>query len=117
MQYLMLIRLDPSEVPAGGPDDKLMAEMGFLMDEMTKAGVLVSTAGLRPIEEATRVHQRRGRQKIVDGPFAESKEVVGGFVLIDTATKEEAVEWTSKFLAVHGPEWDVEVEVRQLDQG
>ncbi|MCE5288356.1 MAG: YciI family protein [Nocardiaceae bacterium] len=117
MQYLMLIRLDPSLAPAEGPDDKLMEEMGVLMDEMTKAGVLVNTAGLRPIEEATRVHQRRGRQKIVDGPFAESKEVIGGFCLLETATKEEAVEWTSRFLAIHGPEWDIEVEVRQLDQG
>ncbi|CAM3684551.1 YciI family protein [Smaragdicoccus niigatensis] len=117
MQYLMLIRLDPSLAPTDGPDDKLMEEMGVLMDEMTKAGVLVNTAGLRPIEEATRVRQRRGRQKIVDGPFAESKEVIGGFCLLETASKEEAVEWTSRFLAIHGPEWDVEVEVRQLDQG
>ena len=116
MQYLMLIRLDPSLAPVDGPDQALMDEMGLLMEEMTAAGALVSTAGLRPIEEATRIRQRRSRQKIVDGPFAEAKEVIGGFCLLEAATKEEAVEWSSRFLAVHGPEWDIEVEIRQLDE-
>ena len=116
MQYLMLIRLDPTTAPVDGPDAELMDKMGVLMEEMTAAGVLVSTAGLRPIEEATRIRQRHGRQNIIDGPFAEAKEVIGGFCLLETATKDEAVEWTARFLDVHGPEWDIEVEIRQLDQ-
>ncbi|MEV6072778.1 YciI family protein [Nocardia sp. NPDC052001] len=115
MRHMVLIRLDPAAAPAGGPDERLMADMNILIEEMTKAGVLLDTAGLRPTEEGTRVRQSGGKQTVIDGPFTETKEVIGGYCLLQTRSNAEAVEWASRFLRVHGPEWEIEVEVRQLD--
>ena len=116
MRYMILIRLDPATAPTPGPDDRMAEEMGELLEEMTKAGVLLDTAGLRPIEEATRIRLSGGKQTVVDGPFTESKEVIGGYCLVQTRTKDEAIEWSSRFLATHSPGWEVEVEVRQVDE-
>jgi len=114
MRYMMMIRLDPATAPAGGPDATLMADMGTLIEEMTKAGVLLDTAGLRPIEESTRITLDNGRQTVIDGPFIETKEVIGGYCILQAKSKEEAVEWSSRFLSIHGPEWRIEVEIRQI---
>ncbi|WP_039797771.1 YciI family protein [Nocardia araoensis] len=112
MRYMMLIRLDPATSPE--PDEALMEQVGKVIEEMTKAGVLLDTNGLHSIAEATRVVQSGGKQTVLDGPFTESKEIIGGYCILQVKSKEEAVEWTSRFLAVHGPEWDIEVEVRQI---
>lgn len=116
MRYLMLIRVDPATAPTVGPDPALAEDMGNLIEEMTKAGVLLDTAGLRPIEEATRIRLADGATTIVDGPFMETKEIIGGYCLLQTRSQEEAVEWGSRFLRLHGPAWTMEVEIRQLDQ-
>ncbi len=58
----------------------------------------------------------RGRIKVTDGPFAEAKEVVGGYALLEAASLDEAVEWTRRFLQVHGEEWELECEVRAIDE-
>ncbi|WP_216897807.1 YciI family protein [Nocardia alni] len=116
MRYLMLIRLDPSIAPTAGPDPALAEDMGKLIEEMTKAGVLLDTNGLRPLEEGTRIRLADGQTTILDGPFTESKEVIGGYCLLQTRSQEEAVEWGSRFLRLHGPRWTMEVEIRQLDQ-
>ena len=115
MRSMVLIRLDPARAPADGPDAALQEAMGQLIEEMTKAGVLLDTAGLHPIEEANRIRLSGGTQTVVDGPFTESKEIIGGYCLLQTRSAEEAVEWASRFLRVHGPEWEMEVEIRQLD--
>lgn len=115
MRSMVLIRLDPTKAPADGPDPALAEAMGQLIEEMTKAGVLLDTAGLRPIEEATRIRLSGGTQTLVDGPFTESKEIIGGYCLLQTRSADEAVEWASRFLRVHGPGWEMEVEIRQLE--
>jgi hypothetical protein len=90
--------------------------MGRLMEELTREGKLVSTAGLRPTSEGVRVRLHRGgRLSVTDGPFTETKEVIGGYAILEAQSKDEAVELTRRFLKVHGTEWDVECEVRQLD--
>jgi hypothetical protein len=116
MRHLLLIRLDPTAQPFNGPDPSLAEDMDKLLEEMTKAGVLLDTAGLRPLDEATRVRLAGGELTVVDGPFTESKEMIGGYCLLQTRSRDEAVEWASRFLRVHGPEWTMEMEVRQLDQ-
>jgi hypothetical protein len=115
MRYLLLIQIDPEVAGPSGPDERLAEEMGVLLEDMTKAGVLLDTAGLRPIEEATRIRLAGGKQTVIDGPFTESKEIIGGYCLLQARSKEEAVEWASRFLAIHGPEWEIGVEIRQLD--
>jgi hypothetical protein len=97
------------------PSEKLMTEMGVLIEEMLQSGVLVSTAGLRPTSEGVRVRLRGGKLSVTDGPFTETKEVIGGYAILETATKDEAIEATKRFLAVHGDQWEIECEVRALD--
>ena len=97
------------------PSEQLMSDMGRLMEELTRAGQLVSTAGLRPTSEGVRVRLRRGKLSTIDGPFTEAKEVIGGYAILEAKSKEEAIEHTRRFLWVHGDEWDLECEVRQLD--
>ena len=113
MRYISLIRIQENSGLV--PSEQLMADMGKLIDELTRTGKLVSTAGLRPTAEGTRVRLRRGDLFVTDGPFTESKEVIGGYAILEAASKEEAIELTKRFLKVHGEEWDVECEVRQLD--
>lgn len=113
MRYLSMIRID--ENTAKPPTERLMADMGKLMEEMTKAGVLIETAGLRKTAEGFRVRLRNGKLTTVDGPFTESKEVIGGFAIIEAKSREEAIQHTKRFLALHGDEWDLECEVRALD--
>jgi hypothetical protein len=113
MRYLSMIRID--ERTAGPPSEKLMEDMGKLIDEMTKAGKLISTAGLRPTAEGFRVRLRDGRVSRTDGPFTETKEVIGGYAVLEADSKEEAIELIERFLLVHGDEWDIECEVRPLD--
>ena len=63
-----------------------------------------------------RVRLSRGKVSTVDGPFAETKEVIGGYAILEAKSKAEAIELTKRFLLVHGNEWDIECEVRQLDE-
>jgi hypothetical protein len=109
-----MVRID--ETTRQAPSEQLMADMGRLIEELTRSGQLVSTAGLRPSSEGARVRLRRGGHlSVVDGPFTETKEVVGGYAILEAQSMAEAVELTRRFLKVHGTDWDVECEVRQLD--
>jgi hypothetical protein len=108
-----MIRVD--ETTGQQPSEQLMQDMGKLIEEMTSSGALVSTAGLRPTAEGVRLRSRYGKLSQTDGPFTESKEVIGGYAVLEAKSKEEAIELTKRFLRVHGTEWNVECEIRQLD--
>lgn len=113
MKFLSMIRIQ--ENTGQRPSERLMTEMGKLMEEMTRTGALVSTAGLRPTAEGVRVRSNRGKVSVTEGPFTETKEVIGGFAILEAKDKDEAIALTRRFLAVHGEEWDLECEVRPLD--
>ena len=113
MRFLSMIRID--ETTGQAPSEQLMTDMGKLIEEWTKAGILVRTAGLRPTAEGVRVRSRHGKLSTTDGPFTESKEVIGGFAILEAKNKQEAVELTKRFLEIHGDAWDLECEVRPLD--
>src|SRR5436305_13009429 len=112
MRFLSMVRIN--EASGQKPTQRLMDEMGKLIDEMTKSGALVSTAGLTGTGEGKRLRWNRGALSVTDGPFAESKEVVGGYAILEAPSMKEAVELTKRFLAVHGDEWNVECELRPL---
>ena len=112
MRFLSMIRVD--ETTGQVPSEKLMADMGKLMEEMTRTGALVSTAGLLPTKDGARVRLRDGRLTRTDGPFTESKEVIGGYAIIEAKSLDHAIELTNRFLEVHGTEWSLECEVRPL---
>lgn len=113
MRFLSLIRVQ--ENTGQKPSETLMADMGRLITEMTADGTLLDTAGLRPTSEGKRVRLSSGRQTVSDGPFTESKEVIGGYALLKADSMEHALQLTRRFLDVHGDEWEVECELRQLD--
>ena len=113
MRFLSMIRVDENSGKV--PSEQLMNDMGKLLDEMTREGALVRTAGLRPTAEGKRVRLRKGRLSTIDGPFTETKEVIGGFAILEAPSMQRAIELTQRFLNVHGDEWEIECEVRQLD--
>jgi len=108
-----MIRVD--EKTGQTPSEQLMTDMGKLIERMTREGTLVKTAGLRPTREGTRVRLRGGTLSTVDGPFTETNEVIGGFAILEAASMREAIELTKEFLAIHGAEWNIECEVRQME--
>lgn len=92
------------------PSVEAVEAMGKYNEELTKAGVLVALDGLHPASAGVQVSFPGGKAKVTDGPFAEAKEVIGGYWLIDVKSKEEAVEWAKRVPAADGPV----VEVRQI---
>src|SRR3974390_708188 len=113
MRFLSVVRID--ERSGKVPSQQLRNDMGKLIEEMTREGALISTAGLRPTAEGGRVRLRGGKLSTVDGPFAATKEVIGGCAMLQARSMKDAVELTKRFLKIHGEEWDIECEVRQLD--
>jgi hypothetical protein len=79
-----------------------MQKMGAFMEEVTKAGVLLATDGLKPSAEGKRLSLSGGKTTVTDGPFSETKELVAGWALFEVKSMDEAVEWTKRFLAVLG---------------
>jgi hypothetical protein len=113
MRYISMIRVN--EHAGLVPSEQLIAEMGKLIDEMTKAGKMIDTAGLCPTSQGKRVRLSHGHLRVTDGPFTEAKEVIGGYAILEAGSMDEAVELTKRFLEIHGDEWEIECEVRQLD--
>jgi hypothetical protein len=101
MRFLTYTLGDPTtEFPP--PTEELMTEMGNFIEEAAKAGVLVVTGGVGPTAEATRVSYDGREFKVVDGPFTEAKELIGGWAVLDCRDKAEVIEWTKRFLAIVG---------------
>ena len=84
------------------PTEKEIADMGKLIEEMAKAGVLLAADGLQPSSQGARVRIDGGKFTVTDGPFTESKELVAGFAILQVKSKAEAIEWTKRFLKVVG---------------
>ncbi|GLY77497.1 YciI family protein [Actinoallomurus iriomotensis] len=108
MRFLLMTKGDESST-GNPPDEKLMREMGQFIEEMTKAGVLLATGGLDP--NGIHIKSSGGDVTVTDGPFAEAKEAVVGFALIDVRSREEAIELSKRFWSIVG---DGEGEIRQV---
>jgi hypothetical protein len=113
-RYLSIVRVDETTAPAEGPSPELMQRMGELIEEITKAGVMLDTAGLTPAAQGTRVRWEGGNLSVTDGPFTESKEVIGGYALMQCKDRAEAVEWAKRFVKVHEEYWTITCEVREI---
>lgn len=117
MKYLMLIKHAESYRNETIPQ-ALMDAMGEFVGESMKSGVLKDTAGLKSTAEGFRVRSRGNRLSVTDGPFTETKEVVGGYAMIEVPSREEALEVARQFMElhrVHWPAFDGECEVRPLE--
>ena len=117
MKYLMLIKSSESYRNEAIPQ-ALMDAMGEFVTESMKSGVVKDTAGLKPTAEGFRVRSSKNRLTVTDGPFTETKEVVGGYALAEFASKEEALKMARDFMELHRLHWPAfegECEVRPLE--
>jgi hypothetical protein len=115
MRVMMLIKGD--QVPGELPSEGLLTAMGKYNEELTKAGLLVDLAGLHPSAEGVRVRLSGGKTTVVEGPFADPKQIVAGYWVLEVKSIDEAIEW-AKRLPVEAAEHDYgqesEVEIRKI---
>jgi hypothetical protein len=114
MKFMMLVK---NQENAGMPPQELMEAIGKLSEEAVKAGTMIASGGLAPTAQSTRVRISAGQIQVIDGPFTESKEIVGGYAQFDLPSKEEAVKGAVHFMELHRkhwPGWEGETEIRQI---
>ncbi len=110
MRFMILLKADQNTEAGILPDEKILTAMGKYNEELVKAGVLLAGEGLHPSSKGARVKFSGGKATVTDGPFAETKELIAGFWLIQVKSKEEAIEWVKRS-PLHG---GAEVEIRQV---
>jgi hypothetical protein len=114
MRFMMMVK---SAENSGPPPKEMMDAIAKMSEEGQKSGKMVASGGLAPTAASTRVRVSHGSLTVTDGPFTETREVVGGYAIMDFATKEEAVESTRHFMELHRkfwPGWEGETEIRQM---
>jgi hypothetical protein len=114
LRFLAMHQMDERSDNDAPPDPELMAKLSALTEEMTKAGVLQASGGLASTKQGARIRYKGGKHTVIDGPFAESKELVAGYAILDLPSKETAIEWGVRFGEIVRVN---EVEVRQMSEG
>ena len=115
MRFMMLIK--HAQELSGPPPKPLMDAMDKLAEESKQANTMVASGGLAPVAASTEVRIANGKRTTIDGPFTESKEMIGGFAIFDINSKQEAIEGAERFMElhrVHWPGWEGATEVRQI---
>jgi len=112
MRFMIMVRADASTEAGALPSEKLLTEMGKYNEELAKAGVLLAGEGLQPSSKGARVRFSGKTRTVIDGPFAETKELIAGFWLIQVKSKEEAIEWVKR--CPNPLEGEAEIEIRQV---
>jgi hypothetical protein len=113
MRFMMMVRASQDTEAGVPPGGELLAAMGKYNEELAKAGVLLAAEGLHPSSRGARVRFTEGGRTVVDGPFAEAKELVAGFWLIQAKSRDEAVEWARR-CPNPTPGSEGEIEIRQV---
>jgi hypothetical protein len=114
MKFMMIVKASKESEAGAMPSEELIAEMGRYNEQLMKAGILVDLTGLRPSSEGARIQFSGGKRTVIDGPFAETKELVGGFWIINVKSKEEAMEWAMRAPNPHPNGEEGVIEVRQF---
>jgi hypothetical protein len=114
MWFMMIVKAS-KDCEAGKRDiEQLPPAIRKFNDEMRKAGVLVELSRLHPSSKGARVTYSGGKHTVTDGPFAETKELIGGYWIIHVKSKEEAIEWAKRVPVPEGDDWEYEIEIRQF---
>jgi len=113
MRFMIIIRSNSISESDVLPDPAIVTAMTDYHEKLAAAGYLVDANGLKPSSQGWRVQYHKGRPKVVDGPFAETKELIAGYTLIDVPSRDVALEWTRAFPAPFG-ELDCDIEVRRV---
>jgi hypothetical protein len=114
MKFMMLVKAAEN---SGPPPKELMDAMAVLSQEAVQAGTMLGSGGLAPTAHSTRVRLSGGKLTVVDGPFTEAKEVIGGYAEFELKSREEAIEGAVRFMELHQkhwPGWEGETEIRQI---
>ncbi len=114
MRFMLIVKASKDSEAGVMPGKELIQEMGRFNEEMVNAGVMLAGDGLQASSKGARVKFSGGQTTVVDGPFAETKELIAGFWIIRVNSKEEAVAWARRCPAPHGEGADAEIEVRQV---
>ncbi len=112
MKFMVIVKASPESEAGKMPSEKLMADMGKYNEELVKAGVLLAGEGLHPSANGVRVQFSGSKRTVVDGPFAETGELIAGFWLFQVKSREEAIEWVKR--CPNPMESDSEIEIRQV---
>jgi hypothetical protein len=113
MRFMILVKADENSEAGVMPSEELLAEMGRYNEELMKAGVLLAGEGLHPSSKGARVRFSGSARTVIDGPFAETKELIAGFWLIEVKSRDEAIEWVKR-APNPMPGTESEVEIRQV---
>lgn len=101
MRYMMIVKANKDFEAGIPPSPGLIAAMGRLTDEMVKAGVLLACQGLQPSSNGTRIRHADAKRTVTDGPFVETKELIGGYAIVEAKSKQEAIEMANRMIDVH----------------
>jgi len=112
MRFMFIVKANKDSEAGVMPEEDMLAAMAAYHEELAKAGVLLDANGLHPSARAFRIKYEGGKRRIVDGPFAETKELIAGYTIIQVKSRAEAVEWARRFPNPHNG--DGEIEIRQL---
>jgi hypothetical protein len=112
MRFMILLKADKNTEAGVLPEEKLLTDMGKYNEELVKAGVMLAGEGLQPSSKGARVHFSKGKYSVVDGPFAETKELIAGFWIWQVKSKEEAIEWVKR--CPNPLNGDFDIEIRQV---
>lgn len=116
MKYMTFVRLSES-YRESGPPQALMEAMGKFVERLTREGKFVDGGGLLPSKDGARIRIAKGKLTVIDGPFTETKEVVGGYAILETGTRDEALRIQTEFMELHRkhwPEFEGESELRPI---
>jgi hypothetical protein len=113
MRFMVMVKGNAVTEAGTPPDQKLLAEMGKYNEELVKAGVMLAAEGLQPTSKGARIKFSGAKRTVIDGPFAETKELIAGFWLWQVKSKEEALEWLKRCPHPFG-EGEAEIELRQV---
>ena len=114
MRFMIIVKATQDSEAGAMPEERLFATMATYHEELVKAGVLLDASGLQPSTKGWRIKYSGDKRNIVDGPFAEAKELIAGYTLIQVKSREEAMEWTRRFPNPAADGKEGEIEVRQL---
>ncbi|MCI0505844.1 MAG: YciI family protein [Gammaproteobacteria bacterium] len=112
MRFMIIVKASRDSEAGVMPGEDLLAAMASYHEELQKAGALLDGSGLQPSSKGWRIRYSGGKRAVIDGPFAETKELIAGYTIIQVKSREEALEWTKRFPNPHME--DGEIEVRQL---
>ena len=114
MRFMVIVKANRDSEAGAVPSEKMLTEMGKFNEELVKASVMLAGEGLQSSSKGARVKFSGGKTTVIDGPFAETKELVAGFWLIQVKSKQEAIEWMKRCPPPMGPDQEAEIEIRQV---